>query len=323
MAILDALRDGPMCVKGVVKETGLSQSNVSNHLGRLRTLGWVAGEREGRRVLYRITDYFVEQFVRSQERPGARLGMRSRRRIARELLPAIVSALTRGAGDEARDLVHEAMLRGLAWRDLYLLVFAPALREVGERWQTGAIRVCDEHMASACVERLMARVYPGAIPPADAPAVVVACVEGNLHTIGPRMVADFFAAAGWRVRYLGADMPTPDLVLAARGADVVALSASDAEQLPALRQAAAALRGAPAPRPTTEGAEATSNGHNGGRPHRAPLILAGGRAAVGQKAAALGVDLVDRYLPQTLRLVERRREARDRCPVAWSPARPG
>ena len=97
MAILDALRDGPVCVGTVVKETGLSQSNVSNHLGRLRSLGWVAGEREGRQVLYRITDYFVEQFVRSQERPVQPLGTRARRRIARELLPAFLEALARGA----------------------------------------------------------------------------------------------------------------------------------------------------------------------------------------------------------------------------------
>jgi methanogenic corrinoid protein MtbC1 len=331
MAILDALRDGPMCVKGVVKETGLSQSNVSNHLGRLRTLGWVMGEREGRQVLYRITDYFVEQFVRSQERPGAPLGARARRRIARELLPAIVDALIRGAGIEARDLVHDAMLRGLSWQDLYLLVFTPALQEVGERWESGAIRVCDEHMASACVERLMARVYPGAIPPLGAPTVVVACVEGNLHTIGPRMVADFFAAAGWRVRYLGANMPTPDLALASRGADAVALSASQADQLPAIREAAAAIRGNPAPSRTTEGAKTNGNGHNGDRSSRTPLILAGGRAVTGQEAVALGVDLVDRHLPRTLRLVERwqsergrswRREGADQEPAAFRPSNP-
>ena len=60
LAILDALRDGPLCVSAVVKATGLSQSNVSNHLGRLRSVGWVSGDREGRHQL---------QFLRNNRNP--------------------------------------------------------------------------------------------------------------------------------------------------------------------------------------------------------------------------------------------------------------
>src|SRR5262245_60595922 len=90
LAILDALRDGPLSVGAVVRETGLSQSNVSNHLGRMRSQGWVTGVRRGRQMVYRITDYFVEQFVRSQERPGKPLGVRARRRIAAEILPRLL-----------------------------------------------------------------------------------------------------------------------------------------------------------------------------------------------------------------------------------------
>jgi methanogenic corrinoid protein MtbC1 len=307
LAILDSLRDGPLCVSAVVKETGLSQSNVSNHLGRLRSLGWVCGEREGRQVLYRITDYFVEQFVRSQERPGEPLGVRARRRIARELLPPLIKAVTTGEEVEARGLTHEALLRGLAWQDLYLLLFAPALQEIGECWQAGALAVSDEHQATAIVERLMARVYPGVTPHVQAALAVVACVEGNLHAVGARMAADFLAAAGWCVHYLGANTPTADLVRAAAGAAVVALSASQPDQIPALRAAAAALRRKCYASHKSNGATGTSSAVNGGQPDpRVPLIVAGGPAVVGQDAAALGVDLVDRYLPRTLRLLQRR-----------------
>jgi ArsR family transcriptional regulator, cadmium/lead-responsive transcriptional repressor len=36
LAILDTLRNGPLTVGEIVETTGLTQSNVSNHLGCLR-----------------------------------------------------------------------------------------------------------------------------------------------------------------------------------------------------------------------------------------------------------------------------------------------
>jgi MerR family transcriptional regulator, light-induced transcriptional regulator len=323
LAILDALRDGPLCVSAVVKETGLSQSNVSNHLGRLRSVGWVSGDREGRHVLYRITDYFVEQFVRSQERPDEPLGIRARRRIAGEMRPLLVRALTTGNEVEARSVTHETLLRGLTWQDLYLLLFGPALREVGACWEAGTLTVGEEHLATAIVERLMARVYPGGAPQAQAPLVVVACVEGNLHAIGARMVADFLAAAGWRVRYLGADTPTPDLAQAAVAASVVTLSVSQPDQLPALRTATAALRRRLSGKLQTHGAAVPAAGGSNPITASLPVLVAGGGAVAGLDAATLGVDLVDCYLPRTARLLGRRLHwpaVTGRSPATASPA---
>ncbi len=308
LAILDALRDGPLCVTAVVRETGLSQSNVSNHLGRLRSLGWVTGDRSGRQVLYHITDYFVEQFVRGQERPPRPLGVRARRRIAGELLPRLVAALTTGAEIEARNLTHEALLCGLTWQDLYLLVFTPALWEIGERWRAGSLAVAEEHLASATVGRLMARVHPGGVAGADAPRVLVTCVEGNLHDLGARMVADFFAAAGWRVHFLGANTPTAEIARTAWGADIVALSVCQPEQLPALRAAAAAIRSEPDPS-RLEPLLPAGNRHGEAR-HPTPCIIAGGPALNGCQPSEWGVDMVDRYLPRTLRRLSLRHPAK-------------
>ena len=56
LSILEALRDGPCTVGEVVEATGLSQSNVSNHLGCLRDCGLVLSEQQGRYVSYRLSD---------------------------------------------------------------------------------------------------------------------------------------------------------------------------------------------------------------------------------------------------------------------------
>ena len=54
LMIIDVLRDGPLVVHEIVKRTGLTQPNVSNHLRCLSECGLVIGLRDGRFVRYRI-----------------------------------------------------------------------------------------------------------------------------------------------------------------------------------------------------------------------------------------------------------------------------
>ena len=56
LAILEALRAGPLTVTDIVASTGLSQPNASNHLGCLRDCGLVAATQEGRYVRYQLSD---------------------------------------------------------------------------------------------------------------------------------------------------------------------------------------------------------------------------------------------------------------------------
>lgn len=56
LSILEALRDETLSVSEIVEATGLSQSNVSNHLACLLDCGLVAREQEGRYVYYQLSD---------------------------------------------------------------------------------------------------------------------------------------------------------------------------------------------------------------------------------------------------------------------------
>lgn len=64
LAILDSLRGGPLTVSEIVRATGLSQPNVSNHLGCLRDCGLVTAEQRGRFSSYQLSDQRVEQLIR-------------------------------------------------------------------------------------------------------------------------------------------------------------------------------------------------------------------------------------------------------------------
>ena len=63
LSILDALRDGAVTVIEIVEATGLSQPNVSNHLGCLRDCGLVVSEQQGRYVYYELSDKRVGQLL--------------------------------------------------------------------------------------------------------------------------------------------------------------------------------------------------------------------------------------------------------------------
>ena len=63
LSILEALRQGPRLVGEIVEATGLSQSNVSNHLSCLRDCGLVMSEQTGRYVTYRFSDDRVDDLL--------------------------------------------------------------------------------------------------------------------------------------------------------------------------------------------------------------------------------------------------------------------
>jgi DNA-binding transcriptional ArsR family regulator len=63
LAILETLRAGPLAVGEIVQATGLSQSNVSNHLGCLRDCGLVAAQQQGRYAFYALSDARVGQLL--------------------------------------------------------------------------------------------------------------------------------------------------------------------------------------------------------------------------------------------------------------------
>jgi len=92
-------------------------------------------------------------------------------------------------------------------------VIQPSLYNIGEKWQTCEVTVSQEHLATAIVQTVMTAGLLRSPPPVlIGKRVLLACVAGNHHAIGLRMVCDAFQLAGWEVRYLGADVPTGPLV---------------------------------------------------------------------------------------------------------------
>ena len=125
-------------------------------------------------------------------------------------------------------------------------VVSPAIERIGHGWSEGSVSVAQEHMSTAVFRRVLSWLLGVYEVGGDAKRVVVATPPGQVHELGALLVAVTAAAAGWKVTYLGPDVPAADLASAAREtrASLVALSVVYAEDNPGLSTAIREVRSA-------------------------------------------------------------------------------
>lgn len=131
-------------------------------------------------------------------------------------------------------------------------VLLPLMREIGDLWEDGSAVVAQEHFASAFVREKLAGMIAeldGGVGPG--PEGVCAGAPGELHEFGLMACALHMAAGGWKVLYLGADVPLEETarVLKARKPALVCTSLVLRRGAGECSEIAAALRGI-APRDT-------------------------------------------------------------------------
>jgi methanogenic corrinoid protein MtbC1 len=123
-------------------------------------------------------------------------------------------------------------------------VVTPVLATVGHRWVEGDYTIAHEHMTSAVVRQVIGRMLRGTTADAARPLALVAAPAGEHHELGAMMVAAIAGLQGWRVLYLGADMPMEDLgqAVSKHQPRVVALSTVSPEAASTLPKQLATLK---------------------------------------------------------------------------------
>ncbi|XXY50009.1 cobalamin-dependent protein [Sorangium sp. So ce269] len=157
-----------------------------------------------------------------------------------------LDALLQGSRGRALRLIHEAVEAGTPVKDIYTHVFQPCQYELGRLWQIHQLSIAEEHYCTAVTQTILSQLYPLIFNARRADRRLVATsVDGNLHELGARFVADFFEMAGWDTFYLGASTPAEDVLgeVARRKADVLAVSATLGEHLVSVHELIVAARG--------------------------------------------------------------------------------
>ena len=125
-----------------------------------------------------------------------------------ELASLYLDTLLRVQSEAASRMIIKAVEQGVEIKDIYMYVFEPSQHEIGRLWQTNQINMYQEHFCTAVTQNIMSQLYPYIFQnEKNGHKLVATCVNGELHEIGVRMVADLFEMEGWNTYYLGANTP--------------------------------------------------------------------------------------------------------------------
>lgn len=111
-------------------------------------------------------------------------------------------------------------------------IVIPLLNEIGDRWAHREFGIAHEHVATNLIRNLLSslfRLYP---PDVSAETIVLATPSGERHEFGILISALIAATRGWRVVYLGIDLPAAEIVRTARIVKARVLAISIVNQNP-------------------------------------------------------------------------------------------
>lgn len=176
----------------------------------------------------------------AQEPADAVLARAEHRQLDGTPLAALVDAVKAFDRERLEALVaQQVALRGL--RPFAQEIVEPLARAVGDLWALGKIPIAAEHLASEVVLHVLKGGLRASRGPG--PLAVCACLSGERHEWGLLGTLTLVQEYGWRIHYLGPDLPVDQVVEAAwrlRPA-AVALSTSFPENCAALLPALADL----------------------------------------------------------------------------------
>jgi corrinoid protein of di/trimethylamine methyltransferase len=148
-----------------------------------------------------------------------------------QLFDKMKASIIEGRRAEAEDLARQAIAEGIGPNDALENGFIPGIRRVGELWEQGEYFLPELVTSAECMKAVLAVLKPEFDRTREAAAlrgrVVIGTVEGDIHDIGKNLVAAMFAANGFEVFDMGADVKLQafiDKALEVR-ADFVCLSA--------------------------------------------------------------------------------------------------
>jgi len=154
-----------------------------------------------------------------------------------QFVNAAIAASKKYDSDLLRCLLLQAR-RQLGQRGMLHQVICPLIVQIGESWQHGNLRPSHEHIATAVIRELLLTPVPGSQIATHAPELVVATPAGEIHELGAMIVAATARDLGWRVTYMGPNLPVEEIAACAlaRQATAVALSVVYPEGCPVIQE---------------------------------------------------------------------------------------
>jgi methanogenic corrinoid protein MtbC1 len=135
------------------------------------------------------------------------------------------NSLIDGDKEKCITLIQSLLQDGVDLKDIYVQLFQASLYRIGKLWDHDKMSIPEEHLATQIIESLISRFSPvGGSDPSR--KVVITCIDKEFHEIGAKMVSNVFEMEGWKTYYLGASVPTKEIIKYVKQIDpeIIALS---------------------------------------------------------------------------------------------------
>jgi MerR family transcriptional regulator, light-induced transcriptional regulator len=264
-------------IKTVVQQTGSTPATLRAWERRYRVLS--PGRSDGGYRLYSEHDIAILRWLKTQVEDGVSISsavalLDLQHRVGEfpelELLSASSAGREPAPGPRNADAIAEELLGALcAFREteaeailaeafaLYPVesvaeeIIAPVLVEIGERWHGGQASIVQEHFATAFLRRRLSTLFHAYDQPATGPLAMTGSVPGEWHDVGILLVSLTLRRHGWRVIYLGPNVPISDLIQEVKllAPDLVCFSATTADSVGGLVELSSAIDALSDPKP--------------------------------------------------------------------------
>ncbi len=274
---LNGYDDTPVyTIKTVVQETGIAPATLRAWERRYGVLS--PGRSEGGYRLYSERDIATLRWLKSQvdagvsisravalleirhrageepelevERAGYQVSPAENARSTAAIVEELIETLSLFQEPHAEAVLAEAFA-------LYPVdvvaeeIITPTLVEIGERWHRGEASIVQEHFATAFLRRRLTALFHAYPQPLTGPLAITGSGPSEWHDVGILLVSLALRRHGWRVIYLGQNVPADHLLREVRKLrpDMLCLSVTTRDSAKALGEVYAEMADLPEPRP--------------------------------------------------------------------------
>lgn len=93
-------------------------------------------------------------------------------------------------------------------------IIIPLMEKIGNSWSDGTLRVVNEHMASVIISSFLLNLKDTYKISNNAPKIIFTTPMGQQHEFGALVAGAVAASVGWKVIYLGPNLPSTELIAA-------------------------------------------------------------------------------------------------------------
>ncbi len=161
----------------------------------------------------------------------------------------LLQQILRGSEPETLALIDGMRERGVSVESLYLDVFGPVARRLGEMWEDDSCDFSTVTVALGRLQRLLRELSPAfgteIEHPANGRRALFVQPRDEQHSFGLSMVAEFFRRDGWDViGGIGGAVTSPVALVRDEWVDIIGFSVGSDGRLPWLQETIVAVRAA-------------------------------------------------------------------------------